>query len=433
MYRRHPISTAIMMFCLCCSASGQTPVNYDESKVPKYTLPDPLILANGQRVADAATWRLRRAEILHLFETNVYGRSPVCPKTIRFETRSVVTDALGGKATRKQITIFFTDRQEGPKMDLLLYVPNAAKKPVPVFLGLNFGGNQCVDHDPGIEISKQWMRNDPNAGIVNERATETSRGCQASRWQVAMLMDRGYALATAYYGDLEPDHPDGWKTGIRDALSQQGKNTIFKPDDWGAIGAWAWGLSRAMDYLQTDPDVNAKSVAVVGHSRLGKTALWAGAQDERFALVISNDSGCGGAALSKRVFGETVETINKAFPHWFCGNFKRFSTHEDQLPVDQHMLIALIAPRPVYVASAAEDLWADPRGEFLGAKGADPVYRLLGATGLSVKEMPPVDQPANAGRIGYHIRRGKHDQTEYDWRQYLDYADRQFQHGPQSR
>jgi len=195
---RHPISTAVMMFCLCCSASGQTPVNYDESKVPKYTLPDPLLLANGQRVADAATWRTRRAEILRLFETNVYGRSPGRPQAMGIKTRSVATDAIGGKATRKQITIFFTDRRDGPKMDLLLYVPNAAKKPVPVFLGLNFVGNECVDHDPGIEISKQWMADAPEKGIVNHHATEATRGCQAGRWQVAMLMDRGYALATAY-------------------------------------------------------------------------------------------------------------------------------------------------------------------------------------------------------------------------------------------
>jgi len=430
---RYPLSTAVMMFCLCCSASGQTPINYDENKVPKYTLADPLTLADGRQVTDAATWRLRRAEILNLFETNVYGRSPGCPKTMRFETRSAACDAIGGKATRKQITLFFTDRQDSPKMDLLLYVPNGAKKPVPVFLGLNFVGNECVDRDPGIEISKQWMADAPEKGIVNHRATEATRGCQASRWQVAMLMDRGYALATAYYGDLEPDYADGWKTGIRAALSCDGKNTVFKPDDWGAIGAWAWGLSRAMDYLQTDTDIDAKHVAVVGHSRLGKTALWAGAQDERFALVISNDSGCGGAALSKRAFGETVEIINNAFPHWFCENFKKFNAHEDRLPVDQHMLIALMAPRPVYVASAQDDLWADPRGEFLSAKGAEPVYRLLGAAGLSAKEMPPVDQPANAGDIGYHIRRGKHDQTEYDWRQYLDFADRHFHHGPQSR
>ena len=394
--------------------------NYDEAKVPKYELPDPLVCLDGTKVTNTETWRKkRRPEILRLFQDEVYGRAPGKPNAMRFEVVEKGAAALGGKAKRKQIVIHLGKGEKALAVNLLLYLPKNAKKPVPGFLTLNFRGNHTTNADPAIRIPTSWVRN--GHGAKDNKATAAGRGGSASRWAIEAIISRGYAFGTIYYGDIDPDFHDGYENGIHPLFPPKNPKKR-KPTDWASIAGWAWGLSRALDYLETDADMDAKRVAVMGHSRLGKTSLWAGAADERFALVISNNSGCGVAALSRRAFGETVKRINTSFPHWFCDNYSKYNDKENTCPVDQHMLIALAAPRPVYVASAEGDRWADPNGEFLSALGAEPVYKLFGHKFGAAKQ-PPVNKPVH-GRIGYHVRTGKHDVTDYDWKQYLDFADK---------
>jgi len=407
-------------------ADGVPETNMDESKVPAYTLPDPLVASDGAKIEDAKAWReRRRPELLELFRSQMHGRSPGRPAGMRFEAGPVDRNALGGLATRKEVAISFDASPESPVLHLLVYVPNAAPKPAPAFLGVNFDGNETVSNDPGIVARDRWEWNNREQREELVSASQAKRGGAAAQWCVEKIVSRGYALAT-FSRDIEPDYPEGWRHGVRGWYLAKSGKTAFAPDDWGSIAAWAWCLSRALDYLETDCDIDAKRVAAMGHSRLGKTALWAGATDERFAAVISNDSGEGGAALARRWYGETTAIVNLRFPQWFCGNFKQYSDNSAKLPFDQHELLALIAPRPLYVASAEEDRWADPRGEFLSAKHAEPVYRLFGLNAGDAslgEEWPPVNHPVGK-TLAYHIRPGKHDVTDYDWEQYLAFADR---------
>ncbi len=411
----------VLLFLLAAPVlSNAQSVNQDESRVPAYALPELLRTSSGETVKSAKDWeRKRRPEILKIFEREVYGQTPGTRIPVSYQVKSVEKAAFGGKATRKEIRVQFP---QGKFMDLLLYVPNDARGKVPVFLGLNFLGNQSLEKDPSIPLTASWQRNNKGLGVAENRATENTRGASMLNWPVEYIISKGYALATVYYCDIFPDHADGREASIQ---------TLFVPgkdpqQEWGAIGAWAWGLSRAVDYLETDPAVDAKKIAVLGHSRLGKAAIWAGAQDKRFGVVISNNSGEGGAAITRRGFGETIAVINKNFPHWFAPNYKKYSGKENDLPVDYHELIALIAPRPVYVASASEDLWADPKGEYLSLYHAGPVYRLYGKQILDSPEPPAAQKPVSTDFMGYHMREGGHDILLYDWEQYVKFADKHF-------
>jgi len=381
-----------------------TDVNYDESKVPRYDLPPLLETAEGEPVTSAEQWRnVRRPQILALFSNLIYGRTPrpESPVAMTFKVLKTTSGFLGGRAVRKDIRIRFANNRGEAQMRALLFVPKAAPKPVPALMVYSFDDTRSASFDQH-PVYHERLRNG---------------------WPLGLLIDRGYALAVVYQQDLVRHNEVEFLHSIHRLFYRQGQS-FPKASEWGVLAAIAWSGRRALDYLESDPDVDASRVAVMGHSKLGKAALWTGAQDERFALTVSAQSGCAGAALWRRRYGETLKKMVTRFPYWLCRNAWKFLGREDDLPVDQHMLIALIAPRPVYVCSAAGDRWADPRGEYLSAWHAGEVYRLLGKKGLPSKELPPPMHPVLEGDVGYHIRTGGHSIELYDWRRILDFADR---------
>jgi len=375
------------------------PISTGSGTVVTHPIPDPLVRRDGRRTITAEQWtQEHRGELLAIFEREISGRTPATPLAMSAEVRD---DSLieNGRIRRRQVRLTFRSEFGAATAELLVYAPANATKPVPVFLGLNSGGNWTVSRDTGVLD-----------------ANEASRGRHERRWPVDFITTAGYAVATLCCDDFFPDKDENSFPQSMQRLFPSAERGPG-PEQWGAIATWAWGLSRALDYLGTDPQFDAGRVAVIGHSRLGKAALWAGARDPRFALVISNDSGCGGAALSKRIAGETVQAINTRFPHWFCTNFRRYDNREEALPVDQHQVIALVAPRAIAVGSAFEDTWADPVGEKLALTGAQPVFALFG--------IPPLDAPATERdrRLHYHVRNGEHDIILSDWQEYVAFAD----------
>ncbi len=384
-------------------------------------MPDPLIMLSGERVTTAEQWtKQRRPELKALFQHYMYGFLPPRPDKITAKVEVEDAKYFGGKATKKQVTIKF--HPTAPAINLLLIVPNQRTKPAPVFVGINFCGNHTVVKDPAIPLPTTWIyKSCP--GCETERATEAGRGGQADVWNAELIIDRGYALATFYNGDIDPDVPD-FTDGVHPHYLKAGQ-TKPGPDDWGTVAAWAWGAQRVVDYLETNPDIDKERVAVVGHSRLGKASLVAGAFDERIKLVIPHQAGCGGTAPSRGKIGESVKQINDRFPHWFDDEFTKFNDHPDKLPFDQNGLVALCAPRPVLFSNAVEDTWANPDGQFEVLKAAAPVYRFLKAGDLGADRPPEIGKLLDS-QLGYFVRNGKHSMTTEDWKAFLDFADKHF-------
>jgi hypothetical protein len=408
------------------SASYRTPprpdhVNYDEQAVPAYTLPDPLRCLDGTSVSSAAEFdERRRPELLELFAREVYGRAPA-HRCVDVEPVTSDGRALGGLATRLEldVRVTLTDPARELVFGLLAWIPNGVRS-CPAFLGLNLAGNQTLHPDPAIRLSRGWAPYLPELGLYEHRASDASRGMHAKRWPVELAITRGFALVTAYAGEIEPDYPAG-------ASQSSLRSAVTGADAPGSIALWAFGLSRALDAISSIEGIDHERVAVIGHSRLGKAALWAAALDRRFAMVVANSSGRGGAALSRRRFGETTRDLNARFPHWFCSNFRKYDDREVELPVDQHELLALAAPRPLYLGNAEQDLWCDPNGELLAALGAEPAYRLFGHRGLNTTPDSLLVGRSYGERIGYHRRPGGHDLLATDFWHYLAFAEREFQ------
>ncbi len=368
-------------------------MNFYEERVPEYILPDPMTTMSGEKVKNARRWyQERRPEILELFRTNVFGRIPETPYQMDFKVVNLDKNAMNGAATLKEVDISIVRGDRSLVIRLKLFTPNKSEKPVPTFLLINNRGPENID---------------------------VTRTVKSQFWPAEEVIARGYGIAAFHNADLDQDEFDEFQGGIHELLDK----TPRPNDAWGTIAAWAWGASRCLDYLVTDRDVDGRKVAVVGHSRGGKTALWAGAEDTRFGMTISNESGCTGAALARRRYGETVARINRVFPHWFCTNYKKYNGNEDALPVDTHMLMALTAPRPLYIASAGEDIWADPRGSYLALYNATPVYKLLGKDSRIPEAMPPVNKQVISGKLGYHVREGDHNLLLEDWTRFMDFAD----------
>ena len=397
-------------------------------------LPDPLVMLDGRKVTSAEMWtRERRPELIRLFQHYMYGELPPKPKMVLGRVAREDAKAFGGKATLKEVTLKFSG-PDVPSMHLMLIVPNQRTNAAPVVLAINYFGNHTLIRDPKVQLPVDWVP-ERGVGVVQNHSTEASRGTWADIWRIEEIIDRGYAVATFYNGDVDPDTTD--RRGIQRFFRHADPD-----DDCGSIAAWAWGLQRAVDCLVTETTIDARRIVVTGHSRLGKAALLAAAFDERIALAIPHQAGCGGSAPSRagtaigKAYNtldttqtkrpETVADLNEKFPHWFNARFKKFNEQPERLPFDQNCLVALCAPRPVLLTNGRADTWINPAGQFEVLRAAAPVYRLLGAGDFSGEELPP-DGTLIDGTLAYYLRAGAHSLLREDWKTFLDFADKHLQ------
>ena len=390
------------------------PVNYEEDSVGTYVLPDVLTLHSGKKVTTVKEWmEERRPEILRLFETEQFGKVPPSMAPIHFAVYDKGTPVFNGKGMRKQVRVYFTD-DTAHKMDLLIYLPAEQKKPAPVLLTINFFANASAVNDSGVYVGEVWTRSGEKTSALPIPP--------ASKINVDTFLSQGLGIALVYYGDIEPDFKTGFQYGIRGAYWGKSKSAPAD-DDWGAIAAWSWGLSRAMDYFEQDRQIDAKRIALLGSSRLGKTVLWTGARDTRFRLVIASCSGEGGAALSRRNYGESINhmTDTSRYYYQFAPNRHKYAADPSLAPVDAHMLVALMAPRPLLLQTGSTDYWSDPKGEFLAARAAEPVYNLFAEKGPGSDGMPRPGDTSMLNTLGYYMHEGGHGIIPSDWPVFITY------------
>uniref|UniRef100_UPI0040578D28 glucuronyl esterase domain-containing protein n=1 Tax=Alistipes sp. TaxID=1872444 RepID=UPI0040578D28 len=412
------IILALLLWGVIMVGDAKKFINYDEKRASNYTLPELLTCQDGTKVTTVEQWeKHRRPELLKMFSNIVYGQTPVVDDLkVKYKVIAENKKAFGGKATAQQVMFTFSRGKQKLQALVLVHYPNNSSKRVPVFIGYNFRGNHSLTKDEWVEYSPYFVN------YIDKSDKLMIRGQKIGFWPIEEIVTRGYAAVTLCYHDIYPDRVDGLAgKGLFELLPKSADDG----SRWQAIGVWSYALSRVTDWVVKQPWANKEQLAVIGHSRQGKVALWTGVQDKRFKVVISNNSGCGGAALSKRVYGEDVRYINKRFPHWFCTNFAKYSNREQDLSIDQHQLLAMVAPRFLYVASASEDRWADPKGEYLATYHASPVYELYGLKGLTSAQMPEIGKPIH-NNIGYHLREGKHALRPYDWNFYMDFCDKAF-------